>query len=193
MRRRLLLLGLPLAGVGVPAVAATALAARLGDGRHVLLMRHADAPGYDDPPGMRLDDCRTQRNLGERGRQQAHAMGQWLRAQGVAQAWVGSSPWCRCVETARLLALGPVQVEPALGSFFAQPQLAAARTAELRALLQRLRAAQPPAPAHILVTHQVNIRAYVGAAVSSAESVLVRVGPQGEPLDYEFVAAPLPR
>jgi hypothetical protein len=33
-------------------------------GRHVALMRHTDAPGgVGDPPGFRLDDCATQRNL----------------------------------------------------------------------------------------------------------------------------------
>ena len=37
-------------------------------GGHVALMRHADAPGgVGDPPGFRVDDCATQRNLSERG------------------------------------------------------------------------------------------------------------------------------
>jgi len=32
--------------------------AALRAGRHVALMRHADAPGgFGDPPGFRLDDC----------------------------------------------------------------------------------------------------------------------------------------
>jgi hypothetical protein len=37
-------------------------------GRHVALMRHTDAPGgAGDPPGFRLDDCATQRNLSAKG------------------------------------------------------------------------------------------------------------------------------
>lgn len=43
---------------------------RCGDG-DLVLFRHAHAPGTGDPPGMRLGDCSTQRNLDETGRQQA--------------------------------------------------------------------------------------------------------------------------
>src|SRR5262249_29628370 len=51
--------------------------AALAAGGHVALIRHANAPpGYGgDPPGFRLDDCKTQRNLDELGRQQARALG----------------------------------------------------------------------------------------------------------------------
>ena len=44
--------------------------AALRAGRHVALMRHADAPGgVGDPAGFSsIDDCATQRNLSARGR-----------------------------------------------------------------------------------------------------------------------------
>lgn len=51
----------------------------LKSGGHVALMRHADAPGFGDPPGFRLDDCSTQRNLSEAGRKQARAVGERIR------------------------------------------------------------------------------------------------------------------
>ena len=35
----------------------------LREGRALLLLRHANAPGLGDPPGFVLDDCSTQRNL----------------------------------------------------------------------------------------------------------------------------------
>ena len=38
----------------------------------VVLLRHSFAPGGFDPPGARLDDCSTQRNLDESGRAQAY-------------------------------------------------------------------------------------------------------------------------
>ena len=45
-------------------------------GGHVALMRHADAPGgVGDPPGFRVDDCATQRNLSEKGRADAAKIG----------------------------------------------------------------------------------------------------------------------
>jgi hypothetical protein len=40
----------------------------LASGHHLLMMRHAEAPGTGDPAGYTLDDCNTQRNLGEGGR-----------------------------------------------------------------------------------------------------------------------------
>ena len=46
-----------------------ALWARLRAGGAALLMRHAQTePGTGDPPGFRLDECGTQRNLDARGR-----------------------------------------------------------------------------------------------------------------------------
>lgn len=33
----------------------------------IIIMRHADAPGFSDPPGYRLNDCSSQRNLGNDG------------------------------------------------------------------------------------------------------------------------------
>ena len=89
------------------------LETRLQQGGHVLMMRHAYAPGFGDPPGFQLDDCTTQRNLDTAGRAQASAIGDWLRRQGVQEAQVYSSLWCRNLETARLLNLGPVTPLPA--------------------------------------------------------------------------------
>src|SRR4030095_3712611 len=78
-------------------------------GGHVALIRHGNAPpGYGDPPGFKIDDCTTQRNLDDRGRAQARALGAAFRQHGVRVGKVLASPWCRCLETAELLALGPV-------------------------------------------------------------------------------------
>jgi Histidine phosphatase superfamily (branch 1) len=94
------------------------LATDLSAGQHVLLMRHADAPGYSDPAGYQLNQCSTQRNLGEYGKKQAILIGEWLKNQGVTSADLVSSPWCRCIDTAKLLDKGAVQISPVLGSFF---------------------------------------------------------------------------
>src|SRR5438876_877580 len=84
--------------------------AALVSGGHVALVRHGNAPpGYGDPPGFRLDDCSTQRNLDERGRAEGRALGEAFRQHAVPVDKIRSSPWCRCLETARLMALGPVE------------------------------------------------------------------------------------
>jgi phosphohistidine phosphatase SixA len=81
----------------------------------VVLIRHGNAPpGYGDPPGFRMDDCATQRNLDEVGREQAQALGRAFRKHGVRVGRILSSPVCRCLETARLMAVGPVETSWAL-------------------------------------------------------------------------------
>lgn len=188
MDRRVLLA----AGVSVllaPPVRAATIGQRLAAGGHVLLMRHAEAPGIGDPPGFRLEDCSTQRNLSPAGREQARAVGRWLRGQGVQQVRVLSSPWCRCLDTARLLAYGSVEVEESLGSFFGRVEQGQGRTSALQALLARLRPL-PGGPVPLLVTHQVNISAYAGGGVPSAELLLVQVDHKGLPLAVLRLAPP---
>jgi phosphohistidine phosphatase SixA len=170
-------------------VLATELAEKLRSGDHVLLMRHAEAPGGGDPANLRLGDCSTQRNLDKAGRQQAQALGVWLKKQGVDQARLFTSPWCRCQDTATLLDLGPATTEPSLASFFNEPQKADASTAALRAFMVRTLAATK-GKALILVTHHVNILAAVGENIASGEMVLARVDQQGRVLSHQRFRAP---
>ena len=145
-------------------------------GDHVLLVRHAYAPGTGDPDEFRLGDCSTQRNLSDAGREQARAMGAWLRDRGIHSARLYSSQWCRCVETAELMGLGAVTPLPALNSFYERPQ---DRTPNLAALKDFLATLRPKEQPLILVTHQVTISALTGDFVASGEGVVVRVGRDG--------------
>ena len=159
-----------------PASGDDAVLARLLEPGTVLLLRHALAPGTGDPPGFQLDDCSTQRNLSEAGREQARALGERLRTAGIREARVYSSRWCRCLETAELLALGPVQPEPALDSFFQHRAEGPDRTAAARERLRGL----PPGPPVVMVTHQVNISALTGEFTPSGAGVIIRIAPDGE-------------
>jgi len=176
-----------LALVALPAQAS--LASDLTDGQHVLLMRHADAPGYGDPSGYQLDQCSTQRNLGERGRKQAVILGQWLSTQGINSANVISSVWCRCVDTAKLLNKGAVTTSPALGSFFDDMSLAKQQTKDLGKLIQIQLQEYPKTPL-ILVTHHVNIQAYAGKNVNVGDMVLVKVDKNGKYLSQQIYPSP---
>ena len=184
----LLLLALMVLALARPGSAAD-LADKLRGGDHVLLMRHGEAPGVGDPPNLRLGDCSTQRNLDAAGRQQARAVGVLLKQQGLTEARVFTSPWCRCQDTARLLDLGPVTIEPALASFFNDPQLAAATTAAWRAVVARTLDGQKGKPV-IMVTHHVNILDILGENIASGEMVLARVDRQGRVLSYQRLRAP---
>lgn len=144
----------------------------------LLMLRHANAPGNGDPPNFRLDDCTTQRNLDPAGRTQAARLGQRLAQAGVARATLYSSQWCRCLETARLLALGPVQPLPALNSFYPRPQEREATLAALRDFLARLPANGPPV---ILVTHQFTITGFTGDGTVSGGGSLFQLNGTGAP------------
>lgn len=153
-----------------------ALWAALKDGGHMALMRHAQAPGTGDPSGFQLDDCTTQRNLAEAGRQQAQQIGQAFRDRRIKIARVLSSRWCRCLATATLLDLGPVEPFPILDSFFQRRERGTAQTAALRRFVSKVHTG----PSLILVTHQVNITALTQVFPRSGEIVVIRPRGDGE-------------
>ncbi|RKT34173.1 phosphohistidine phosphatase SixA [Roseovarius halotolerans] len=136
----------------------------------VALMRHALAPGTGDPAGFDLADCSTQRNLDERGREQARRIGRAMRADGVHFDAIWSSEWCRARETAELLGFDEVVEEPALNSFFAGRGDRAAQTVEILKLIE----AQPTDSRLLLVSHQVNISALTGSFAGSGEIIVTR-------------------
>ncbi len=141
----------------------------LRDGRAVLMLRHALAPGTGDPDNFDLEDCSTQRNLNEQGREQARAWKPFLRKQGIQQARVFSSQWCRCKETAREMAMGEVTEWPALNSFFANRGEGSIATRQTIALVNDLDEGTPV----ILVSHQVNITRLTGVYPASNEGVII--------------------
>jgi len=163
----------------------------LETGSYVLMMRHADAPGYSDPDGYNLSDCSTQRNLGEAGKTQARMIGQWLSSQGITSAQVYSSPWCRCKDTGTLLNKGAVTVEPSLGSFFENRGNRQEQTRLAQIKIAQLLKTSPRKPV-IMVTHQVNIQAFAGQSVSSGGMILVKVNQSGQYVSHQLINHPHP-
>ena len=161
----------------------------LQDGQHVLLMRHADAPGYGDPVGYQLGQCSTQRNLGSDGKRQAKLIGDWLVQQGIKEPKLFSSPWCRCLDTATLMHLGPLMIEPVLGSFFEDMSLEVQQTKQLATFIKKSLVEYPNKPI-ILVTHHVNIQAFTGKVVDVGDMVLVKVNKNGEHLGHTIYKSP---
>jgi phosphohistidine phosphatase SixA len=145
----------------------------VGSADHMVVLRHARAPGTGDPPKFRLGDCSTQRNLSDAGRQQAARVGKRLREAGLAETKVYSSQWCRCLETARNLAVGPVVELPALNSFFEASDREHGQTEALRAWIVSADLSRPV----VLVTHQVNITALTGIVPAEGEILILRREP----------------
>lgn len=161
-----------IAAAPVPSLADTDPWQVLQAGEAVVLLRHASAPGGGDPPGFRIDDCASQRNLSEAGREEARRIGEALRARQVPIARVVTSRWCRCRETAAL-AFGAAQPNPILDSLHGRAAEAPARTEALRAVIGEWRGAGGNL---VLVTHHANILALTGVAVGSGEMLVVRPG-----------------
>ena len=159
-----------------PALAAdesTEAWAALAKGGHVALIRHGNAPpGYGgDPPGFRIDDCATQRNLDDRGREQARALGEAFRGRGVRVDRVQSSPVCRCLETARLMAVGSVESSWAL-----VPDRDPSTPVRLLELKEMVSAWRGPGTL-VLVTHALTVRPLTGFLPNQGETVVLKPGP----------------
>lgn len=152
-----------------------ALLDALRSGGHIGLMRHARAPGSDDPPNFRLGDCSTQRNLSDGGRQQAREIGAFLRDEGFVGVRLVSSQWCRCRETAELLDVGSVEELPSLNSLVSYPR----DRGEMTAATQQWLLDQDLSEPLLLVTHQINIGALVSAYPDEGEIVVVRPADDG--------------
>ena len=173
MRRGLLALLLWIAsGLSMPAAAqgGEPLWLLLKAGGQVVLMRHAvTLPGVGDPEGMVLSDCATQRNLSEEGRAHARQVGAAFRSHAVPVGQVISSPWCRCLETARLVFDTEPQVSPALGNLFGRTDPQGRQLTQLRELVSR-----PPASGNlVMVSHGSTIHALTGVSPAPAEMVVL--------------------
>ena len=147
--------------------------AALVKGGHVALIRHGNAPpGYGgDPPGFKIDDCKTQRNLDEQGREEARALGVAFRDHGVRVDRVLSSPWCRCLDTARLMAVGTVEPSWAL-----VPDRDPSAPVRLRELQELVGTWNGPGTL-VLVTHAFTVRALLGFLPIQGETVVLKPAP----------------
>ena len=134
----------------------------------VFFVRHAIAPGFGDPQNFDLNDCSTQRNLSQDGREQAILIGEKIKESGIKFSKIFSSQWCRCLETAKYLNLGDVIIEPGLNSFF---QGIVAKEKTLSKLRKRIRSFESKKELVLMITHQVTINAITGIAVSSGGAV----------------------
>ena len=115
-------------------LAGAALLAALRDGGYVLYLRHTSTDfGENDTQMTDYANCATQRNLTDGGRAEARAIGAALRALAIPVGRVLASPYCRTLETGRLV-FGTATPSPAVRGGPARPDNPD-RYAELRALL----------------------------------------------------------
>jgi len=146
--------------------------AALAGGGHIALIRHGNAPpGFGgDPPGFRIDDCKTQRNLDDKGRAQGKALGDAFRSHGVSVDRILSSLVCRCMDTASLMAVGNVESSWAL---VPDRDPSRPRFRELKEIVSNWRG---PGTL-VLVSHGFTIEPLTGIMPDQAEVVVLRPTP----------------
>jgi phosphohistidine phosphatase SixA len=144
----------------------------LRQGGFVIYFRHADTDHKQrDVPPLNLDDCTTQRNLTDRGREHARAIGAAIRALGIPIGTVLASPLCRCVETANL-AFGAAELSYAVREGGPLPPGSTGRYDPLRALLSTV----PPAGSNtVIVGHGYPLYTLIGGQyLDEGEAAVVR-------------------
>lgn len=155
-----------------PAHADDALWAKLAEGGKVVLMRHASVVEGRNGGNSLLRDpsCKAERNLSDKGRQEAKAVGEQFRARSIPIEAVRHSPYCRTTETAKL-AFGSgseVAYLSLLEVLSAAAQ--AAQTAELNQVI----GSYAGKGNLVLVTHEPNVNAVSFEVMKPADFVVLQ-------------------
>jgi broad specificity phosphatase PhoE len=146
---------------------------QLRRGGNVILVRHGSTTtGPGDPPGFRLEDCSTQRNLSDAGRDEARRIGERLKRERVPIGKVYTSPWCRCRETA-MLAFGKSEDWTPLSSVFDAPDRDVEYTERVKKRIGTYSSREMKGNV-VMVTHNVNIASLTKLSVAPGEMVVVR-------------------
>ena len=142
---------------------------QLDDGEKLIFIRHAYAPGSGDPDNFNLNDCSTQRNLSNEGRNQAKNIGEFLKKNKIKIEKVISSEWCRCKDTSSL-AFGSFETKNFLNSFYSSKfaKNKNSQMFDLRKYIKNFKSKKNL----VLVTHYVLIYEALNYAPSSGEIVI---------------------
>ena len=160
-----------------PTLAGPALRAALRAGGLIIYFRHTSTDfGQNDEQMTGYEDCARQRNLTDQGREEARRIGAEIERLGLPIGDVLASPFCRTMETAKLM-FGRAQATAAVRGGPARPD-SPDRYAELKKLLST-----PPAPGTDLViaSHGNPFAAVAGTPyLAEGEAAVIRpLGTQG--------------
>ena len=140
------------------------------EGNKIILIRHSLAPGGGDPPGFKINDCKTQRNLNRTGINQSKKIGKLFKKNKVPVDQVLSSQWCRCKDTAKY-AFGNFKEFTALNSTFQSPYNKN-EGQQLKELYKFIKKWDGKGKNIVLITHYSIITAVTNAVPSSGEIVI---------------------
>jgi phosphohistidine phosphatase SixA len=141
----------------------------LKSGGNLIFIRHALAPGGGDPENFDINNCFTQRNLNDAGREQSKKIGIFFKKHQIPIDKVISSEWCRCKETASI-AFSNYKTENFLNSFFSE-KFRKNKDLQMKNLKSYIKKWDKKKNL-ILVTHYVVILEALDYAPSSGEIVI---------------------
>jgi len=144
----------------------------LKKGGNLIFIRHAYAPGGGDPKNFDINDCKTQRNLSNSGRDQAKKIGSYFKKNNIPISKVYSSEWCRCKETASI-AFNDFETKSFLNSFFSA-QFTKNKDPQMKKLKTFINNWNKNKNL-VFVTHYVVISESVNYAPSSGEIVISNI------------------
>jgi phosphohistidine phosphatase SixA len=167
----LLAVSAPAAEPPAAALSGPALLTALREGGLIVYFRHASTDfGQNDEQMTGFEDCARQRNLTDRGRAEARLIGDAIKRLTIPVGEVLASPFCRTMETARLIFGRATSATAVRGgpSRAESPE----RYAELRKLLST----PPPAGVDIaIVSHGNPFAAVAGTPyLAEGEAAVIR-------------------
>ena len=141
----------------------------LRNGGNLIFIRHAYAPGSGDPDNFDLNDCSTQRNLNNSGKEQSKKIGNFFNEKNIPVDLVISSEWCRCKETA-LIAFNNFKTKNFLNSFYSS-KFSKNKNIQMKKLQDYINNWKSDKNL-ILITHYVVINEVLDYAPNSGEIII---------------------
>ena len=141
----------------------------LKEGKKLIFIRHAIAPGNGDPNNFDINDCSTQRNLDEKGIEESEKIGLFFKNNKIKIDKVLSSQWCRCKDTAKY-AFKNFETFNALNSFYDE-KFAANEAKQIKDLKNYIKNWDSDKNL-VLVTHFVVISSILNTGSSSGEIII---------------------
>jgi len=141
----------------------------LKEGKKLIFIRHAIAPGNGDPDNFNIKDCSTQRNLNKNGINQSKKIGLFFKSNKIKIDKVLSSEWCRCTDTAKY-AFENFETFDALNSFYDE-RFSANETKQINDLKQYIKNWKSDKNL-VFVTHYVVILSIFNTGTSSGEIIV---------------------
>ena len=141
----------------------------LKEGKKLVFIRHAIAPGNGDPNTFDINDCSTQRNLNENGIEESKKIGLFFKNNKIKIDKVLSSEWCRCKDTAKY-AFQNFETFDALNSFY-DKRFVANEANQIKDLKNFIRNWDSDKNL-VLVTHFVVISSILNIGTSSGEIII---------------------